>query len=230
MHGLKRFSEDLDFLLFEKDSAFKWDAYLRAISTEFSAFGLSLEIKDRSEVEGNVKKAFLKENSFGKVLKLEYPRSRSDLQKILIKLEIDTYPPIGSVAEPHYLDYPYPFTVVTQDLPSLFAGKCHALLCREYTKGRDWFDFIWYIQNKCQLNYSLLKNALEQCGPYQGQVVDMSKAWLLNEVENKIEQMDWSVVINDVRKFLAKELLHTTDNWNSQLFLAMLKKLDAYLQ
>ena len=224
IHGLNRFSEDLDFILIKKSDDFKWKPYLRAITTEFSAFGLSLEVTDRSQAKGNVKKAFLKENSFGKTLKLGYSRSRSDIQKILIKLEIDIYPPGGSVSQSHFLDYPYPFSIVTQDIPSLFAGKCHALLCREYTKGRDWFDFIWYIQNKHQVNYLLLENALQQYGPYQGQIKDVSKAWLVYELEQKIKQMNWSAAVNDVKKFLPATLVHFTDNWNSQLFLAMLQK------
>jgi len=229
LHGLKRFSEDLDFILLKSNNAFDWGPYLRSITTEFEAFGLSLTVIDRSKADKTVKKAFLKEGSFGKVLNLQYPRSRSDKQNILIKLEIDTNPPNGSMPESHYLEYPYPFSVVTQDIPSLFAGKCHALLCREYIKGRDWFDFIWYIQNQCQINQSFLKNALEQCGPYQNKTIDMSKDWLFNVLEKKINTLDWTVVAADVRKFLPNNLLHSTDNWDAPLFLAMLNKLDRYL-
>jgi len=85
------------------------------------------------------------------------------------------------------------------------------------------------IQNQHQLNYTLLKNALEQCGPYQGQTIYISTSWLLNALEEKIKQMDWPAVVSDVRKFLPNELLHITDNWNNSLFLAMLKKLGSYL-
>ena len=186
MHGLKRFSEDLDFILLKTDHTFNWNPYLRSITTEFAAFGLALEVIDRSEADSAIKKAFLKENSFGKILNLRYERLRSDKQRILVKLEIDTNPPAGSIAETHYLDYPYPFSVITQDISSLFAGKCHALLCRQYIKGRDWFDFIWYIQNQSQINYIFLKNALEQTGPYKNQPIIMSKQWLLTELEKKL--------------------------------------------
>jgi len=160
IHGLNRFSEDLDFILNEPDLTFKWELYLATIKTEFEAFGLSLAVIDRTKASDAIKKAFLKESSFGKILNLQYERARSDTQTINIKLEIDTNPPAGSISETHVLEYPYPLPVITQNLSSLFSGKCHALLCRKYIKGRDWFDFIWYIQRRVQPNYTLLKNAL----------------------------------------------------------------------
>src|SRR3990167_2594550 len=214
IHGLKRFSEDLDFILNEPDQTFKWKLYLSAIKTEFEAFGLSLSVIDRAKASDAVKKAFLKESSFGKVLNLHYERTHSDTKTINIKLEIDTNPPAGSVPETHVLDFPYPLPIIAQDLPSLFAGKCHALLCRKYIKGRDWFDFIWYVQHKIQPNYTFLKNALEQCGPYQGQAINISHEWLTNELAKKIESLNWQAVANDVKRFLPNDFIHTIDAWN----------------
>ncbi len=91
----------------------------------------------------------MKESSFGKVFVFTHPRGSSDKQTIKIKLEVDTNPPAGSEFEKHFIDFPYAFSIVSQDLPSLFASKCHALLCRPFVKGRDWFDFVWYISKKC---------------------------------------------------------------------------------
>lgn len=230
IYGLKRFSEDLDFICLKTNSSFEWQPYFRSINTEFEAFGLSLEVTNRSNANETIKKAFLKENSFGKILNLTYPRSRSDKQKILIKLEVDTNPPPGALFETHYLDYPYPFAIITQDIPSLFAGKCHALLCRKYIKGRDWFDFIWYIQNRHQINYSFLENALMQSGPYREYQIVLTKDWLIKELTKKVTAMDWNAVAMDVKKFLPNEIIHTTDNWNAPLFLAMLDKLNSYLK
>jgi predicted nucleotidyltransferase component of viral defense system len=226
IHGLKRFSEDLDFILNEPSETFKWKPYLTAIKTEFEAFGLSLAVIDRTKASDSVKKAFLKESSFGKVLNLHYERTRSDARTINIKLEIDTNPPKGSVSATHVLDYPYPLPIITQDLPSLFAGKCHALLCRKYVKGRDWFDFTWYIQQKVQPNYTFLKNALEQYGPYQGQTLNVSHEWLCNELAKKIKSLDWQAVANDVKQFLSSDFIHTVDIWSKDLFLGLLRKLN----
>ena len=226
IYGLKRFSEDLDFILNEPNLEFNWETYLTAIKTEFEAFGLSLSVIDRTKATDVVKKAFLKENSFGKVLNLNYEKTSSDKQSITIKLEIDCNPPQGSIPETHVLDYPYPLPIISQDLPSLFSGKCHALLCRKHIKGRDWFDFIWYIQHNTAPNFNFLKHALEQYGPYQGQHIEISTEWLKNELSKKIKSLDWQMVADDVKKFLPSDYLHTLDSWNKDLFLSLLKKLN----
>ena len=226
IHGLKRFSDDLDFILNEPNQTFKWEPYLAAIKTEFEAFGLSLSVIDRAKASDTVKKAFLKESSFGKVLNLHYERTRADTQTINIKLEIDTNPPAGSVPAAYVLDYPYPLPVIAQDLPSLFAGKCHALLCKKHIKGRDWFDFIWHVQHKVKPNYTFLRNALEQCGPYQGQSINISHEWLTNELVKKIKSLNWQAVANDVKKFLPSDFTHVVETWNEDLFLGLLRKFD----
>jgi hypothetical protein len=77
---------------------------------------------------------------------------RTNRPKLQIKLEIDTNPPAGSEYELRYLGFPLPYSVKTQDLPSLFASKSHALLCRKYVKGRDWYDFVWYVSRKVSNN------------------------------------------------------------------------------
>ncbi|MCB1135994.1 MAG: nucleotidyl transferase AbiEii/AbiGii toxin family protein, partial [Chlamydiia bacterium] len=148
VHRLSRFSEDLDFALHNADATFHWPCLFRELEEEFRSFGLHLEASDRSQANQAVKKAFLKEDSFGQVLKLNFPRLRSDPQKVLIKLEVDTNPPSHCTSQISYIDFPYPFSVTCHDLSSLFAGKCHALLCRGFVKGRDWFDFLWYVSRE----------------------------------------------------------------------------------
>lgn len=226
---LKRFSEDLDFVLVEPQNKFLWKPYLLAIKTEFESFGLNCEASDRSEQPGNVKKAFLKEDSFGTILNLKFKRTKSDSKKIVIKLEIDVNPPAGSVYDSHYLQYPYPFSIVSQDSSSLFGSKCHALLCREYIKGRDWFDFLWYIQRKTQVNLALLKNALEQNGPYKGESFVISNEWLIEQLKRKILSVDWAVAKEDVIKFIPKRELHIIAAWNTELFLQVLNSMEKYL-
>ena len=120
-------------------------------------------MKDRSNIENAVKTAFLKADSEGGMLIIK--DLRTNKPKIKIKLEIDANPPQGSVFEIKYLDFPVPFGIKAQDLSSLVAGKCHALLCRNYTKGRDWFDFIWYVSRNTPINFNLLTQAINQIGP-----------------------------------------------------------------
>lgn len=226
VHQLRRFSEDLDFVLLKPSTLFQWQLYLKAIELEFNSFGVNLEIKERVDAKGVIKTAFLKEDSFARILELTYDRLPSDERKILIKLEIDTMPPEGSNFENTFLNYPYPFSILIQDLPSLFASKCHALLCRKYTKGRDWFDFIWYITRKVPINYLLLKNALYQAGPYKEKEIAFSKKWLYKEFEKKILSLDWKSAKRDVENFLQPQDKKFVENWNSDFFQKQIEKIE----
>ena len=226
IYGLKRFSEDLDFILLKPEGSFVWERYLKSVELEFASFGLALEVIDRSQAQGVVKRAFLKETSFGKVLELKHGFLPSDKQSIKIKLEIDVNPPAGSLYETHYLDYPYPFSVVCQDLSSLFAGKCHSLLCRNYNKGRDWFDFFWYISKKTPLNYRLLTSAMFQAGPFAGKEIQIDRDWVVRNLLLKINRLDWKAIRLDIEPFLKPEEQKYIENWNKELFAGLLKKLE----
>ena len=229
VHQLKRFSEDLDFVLLKSSESFQWQQYLKAIEFEFNSFGVNIEIKDRIDAKGAIKTAFLKEDSFARILELTYDRLPSDEQKITIKLEIDTRPPEGSNFENAFLIYPYPFSILMQDFPSLFASKCHALLCRKYEKGRDWFDFLWYLSRNTPVNYLLLKNALNQAGPYKGKKIPYSKRWFHEELEKKINALDWKAAKRDVENFLRPEERKFVENWSKELFQKQIEKIELVL-
>lgn len=222
VHGLNRFSEDMDFVLKQPNPDFKWSLFFHELDLEFSGYGLQLEVKDRSNAESAVKKAFLKEHSFGKVLKLIYERTRSDAQVVTIKLEIDTNPPTKSAFETKVIQFPEPFSIVVQDLPSLFAGKIHALLCREYVKGRDWFDFLWYMSKKTDINLLNLQSALIQQGPWKDTDLTMDLHWVNERLREKIETINWEEAKRDVQPFLRKRQLRTLDLWNKEFFLGFL--------
>lgn len=229
LYQLRRFSEDLDFVLFEPHERFIWKEYLLGIQTEFEAFGLRCVALDRSHVEGAVKKAFIKEDSFGSILNLQFKRTRSDVQRIMIKLEIDVDPPYGSTYDTHYLQYPYPFSIVSQDRGSSFASKCHALLCRQYTKGRDWFDFLWYVQRKTPVNLQLLQNALYQTGPFKGMVIEISTKWLLEHLTKKIQSIDWNVAKNDIAKFIPAKEQYILSSWNKEMYMQVVENMKGYI-
>lgn len=226
IHQLKRFSEDLDFVLLNPSESFKWQSYLKSIELEFNSFGVNLEIKERADAKGVIKTAFLKEDSFARILELTYDRLPSDEQKITIKLEIDTLPPGGSNFENAFLTYPYPFSILMQDLPSLFASKCHALLSRKYEKGRDWFDFLWYLSKRTPINSLLLKSALYQAGPYKEQDVVFSKNWFCKELGKKIATVDWKAAKRDVENFLRVEERKFVENWCKELFQQQIEKIE----
>ena len=226
LYGLQRFSEDLDFALLAPDKNFSFMPYLKNITEELRAFGYQFEIQDRSKAENAVKKAFLKDDSLGKLLTLKktgFPK------KIKIKLEIDSNPPLGVTTEIKYLDFPMPFGIRAKTLPSSFAGKLHALLCRRYIKGRDWYDFIWYVSRKVPINFLLLENALKQNGPWQNQKPNVEKAWLEKQLTTKINELNWSQATQDVTIFIKPQEQASLRIWGKAFFLAELEKLLSYL-
>lgn len=227
LYGLERFSEDLDFILEKPDKDFNWDIYIKSMHEEFSAYGYILEVTNKNKLDKTVRTAFLKADSEGGILILK--DMRTNRPKLQIKLEIDTNPPQGSDYELKYLDFPLLYSIQTQDLSSLFAGKIHALLCRNYTKGRDWYDFLWYVSRKAVVNFTLLNNAVEQAGPWRHQNILVTPEWLLQELKIKINNIDWSEAKNDVARFLRPNELISLGLWSKELFLSRVNKLAGYL-
>jgi len=228
LYGLDRFSEDLDFALLEEDSAFRFEPYLQTLKTEFSAYGYTLTVEDRSTLDRAVKTAFLKDQSIGKQLRFVY-RNPRELAAIRIKLEVDSMPPDGAICESRFMDFPYPFAITVHSRPTLFAGKSHALLCRPYVKGRDWFDFSWYVSQKTPLNFEFLKNALNQYGPWKGQTILADRDWYFMEMEKRIRTLDWEKAKEDTRRFLNPLQERGLEVWSVEFFLSQLQKLKAVL-
>jgi predicted nucleotidyltransferase component of viral defense system len=224
-YGLNRFSEDLDFILKEPNPDFSLQPHLQSLAEELQAYGYRIEVTDRSNAESTVKKAFLKDDSVGKVLQLHHAGRTGPFRKIRIKLEIDTNPPSGSGVELKYLDFPFVSSVTVQDKPSLFAGKIHALLCREYIKGRDWYDFLWYTSQGIDVNYQFLAAAIQQQGPWKGHPILVDRRWCQAAIEKAVMNMDWKATADDVRRFVRSAEHPSLELWSMELFLAQLEKL-----
>ena len=217
LHGIQRFSEDLDFILKKPDTGFEWKPYLEKLLTGLQEFGLDSEAIDRSRMDQEVKRALLKDSSVSNQLNLTFERDHS-ARELRIKLEIDVNPPRGSGFEYSYLEFPLDFEVCHQDLASNFALKIHALLCRPYLKGRDWYDFGWYVRKNIQPNYPHLHAALEQYGPWQGQSQLIDQAWLKNALANKIAAIDWKKAAEDVERFLNDAEKQSLTLWSVRFF------------
>jgi predicted nucleotidyltransferase component of viral defense system len=224
-HGLNRFSEDLDFALQDPDDSFLLEPYLKNVCDELSAYGYAFEIQSRSQSGQAVQKAFLKDDSIGRLLTLNYRPASGPMRKVRVKLEVDTNPPSGAEYESRYQDFPFVSSVTAFDLPSLFAGKLHALICREYVKGRDWYDFLWYTAQRVSPNYGLLASALEQTGHREntGRLTREECAALLEE---KISAIDWDAARTDVERFVKPQEQTSLKLWGEALFLAQCGKLD----
>jgi hypothetical protein len=225
LHGLPRFSEDLGFMLKVPNPEFDWTAYLTKLLDCFEEYGLKSEALPKGRMDNRIKKAVIKDNSDTNQLNLSFYQGHAD-QKINIKLEIDVKPPAESGYAYTYLDFPTDHEVCHQDLSSNFALKIHALLCRGFLKGRDWYDFNWYVKQGVSPNLPHLKNALVQFGPWKGQVdlvVDM--AWLKTTIQEKIDRIDWAEAAADVERFLKPAEVNSLQLWSARFFSAKLKRL-----
>ncbi|MBI1321068.1 MAG: nucleotidyl transferase AbiEii/AbiGii toxin family protein [Candidatus Hydrogenedens sp.] len=223
-HGLSRFSEDLDFMLRAPDPAFRLGGHLTHLADELAAYGYHAEITDRSQAGKAVQTAFVKDDSIGKLIEIRHPERSGPLRKIRIKLEVDTNPPAGSGAVLDYLDFPFVASVSSQDMPSLFAGKVYALLCRAFMKGRDWYDFLWYTSRAAPLNLTFLSSALDQAGPWKGMRVDAGLDWVSEELSRKIRSIDWQSAAAEVAPFIRAHEQASLRLWSEDLFLHQLNK------
>lgn len=217
LHKLPRFSEDLDFILKVADDSFDWGNYLPLLVAGLQEFGLQSEVLDKTRMDRNIRVAVLKENSISNQLNLTFYQGHAN-PMLKIKLEIDINPPAGSGYEYRYLDFPLDFEVCHQDLASNFALKIHALLCRPYVKGRDWYDFNWYVKQRVRPNLPHLQAALHQYGPWQGQSLSVDSEWLHTALLDKIRTIDWNAAAQDVGRFLNPAEKQSLTLWSERFF------------
>jgi hypothetical protein len=228
VNAMPRFSEDLDFLLKTPNARFRWHAYLTQVKRDCDGEGITFESVDRDSCDTTVRKAFLKTDSVGTLLTFQFPFGRHRSRKIRVKLEVDINPPAGSSVETAYLDFPRPAPLTVQTLESGFALKLHALLCRSYVKGRDWYDFLWYMGRQVRPNLPLLANALQQQGPWNGAAPGVTHDWLAEHLAKKIDQVDWILAREDVQRFLPHGEQEALESWDRPMFQYQAARLHAY--
>ena len=232
-HGLNRFSEDLDFALLEKESNFNLEDYFSSLRKEFESYGLdmSVEIKKKDE-STEVQSAFLKGNTLMLMMSF-FPKSEDakkvvSNQKIKIKFEIDIDNPSGGNTEYRYRMLPAPYEVQIYDEATLFAGKIHAILCREYrnhVKGRDYYDYLFYIGKGSAFNIKYLENKLKNTGSYLKDDESLTLDKVKQLLKERFESVDYKSAKDDVSNFIQdKESLNL---WKKELFLSTLDELKA---
>jgi len=123
-------------------------------------------------------------------------------EKLSIKIGVDTRPPAGARSEKRLVTRHVTFLLQYYDLPSLMAGKLHAVLTRKHTKGRDWYDLAWYLSHRPPVapNLVLLGNAL---GQTQGTGRHDPARWAAL-VRDRLAGLDVDAVARDVRPFLER--------------------------
>lgn len=212
LYDLKRFSEDLDFSIIQPDFSFK--KMLETLLKELKLENLNIEFKYKDEK--TVAWAMIKFNDLLHGLDLSLHKN----EKFFIKIEIDKNPPKGYVTEFSVINKEFLIGINHYDLSSLFAGKLHAILCRKYTKGRDFYDLIWYLTRDIIPNYTLLNNVINQTNKNS---ISLDKQSLKELLEEKIINTDFKTVLNDVSPFLIES--KESRFFNVDTFLKLIQQL-----
>jgi len=230
LFGLDRFSEDLDFSLLAPDPDFRLTDYFSFMQAELASFGLNVEIVDKmKKIDTTNESAFLKANTLEQILaiadnqsfKLNLPPNA--VTKIKIETDID--PPPEASTRVGYIDEPVPFAVRSYDSPSLFAGKMHAVLARGWknrVKGRDWYDFVFYVRKGIPLSLSHLEARLRQTGHYKDNVA-LTPDRLSPILLERIDKVDFQAAKLDVERFIPRP--QDLDVWNKDFFRYMAAKI-----
>jgi hypothetical protein len=225
-YGLQRFSEDLDFSLIEPDSSFKLEDYLGAVQDELGAWGFELRVEKKVKSAGSaVQSAFIKGGTLihlMKIMAISPPVSGVPENELLkIKLEVDTDPPAGAGFEVKYRLNPLPFSVRMYDQPSLFAGKLHALLCRGWqqrVKGRDFFDYLWYLSNDIPVNLAHLESRMRQSGHWKA-AEGLTREQLLTLLAERLGSVDFAQAKADAVLFTRDS--RAIELWSQEFFLSV---------
>lgn len=211
-HGLQRFSEDMDFSLLVPNDKFDFTKYFQPIIDEFAIVGREVEIKKKDKKNfGKVESAFLKDNT--DVYDISFQTDKA----IKIKIEVDTQPPLNFRTEQKLLLQPHSFMTRCFTLSDLFAGKMHALVYRGWknrVKGRDWYDFEWYVRNNIPLGFShLAERALQ----FNNEVI--AHETFIKKLKERFASANINQVKSDVLPFIKnpKEL----DIWSNDYFIQL---------
>lgn len=222
-YGLDRFSEDLDFSLMTPDAFFELSRYFTGLEKEARSFGLNVEVSKKDKAnESDIHSTFLKGNTREHLL-MFYPADDAESgvapdEKIKVKFEVDVNPPAHAHFRRTYRLLPVPYEVNLYDEPSLFAGKIHAVLCRGWknrVKGRDLYDYLFYLSRKTPVNLPHLGARLAQTGHLaEGEQLDLAS--LRKMLTERFAAIDFADAKRDVEPFIGDT--RTLDLWGADLF------------
>lgn len=230
-YGLDRFSEDLDFALLIKDKDFDLSKYFPILKDIVKSFGLNVEIELKSKTkDSNVQSAFLKGDTIEHFL-LFYPddlvQGINKNEKVKIKFEIDTMPPGLATYETKFKLLPTPYSIKLYDESSLFSGKIHAVICRSWksrVKGRDLYDYVFYLSRKTRFNLPHLKEKLIESG-YIDQDTEITVDDVKKMLITRFNEIDFEDAKEDVIPFIKD--ISTLDIWAKDFFISITEELHA---
>ncbi len=228
-YGLDRFSEDLDFSLLDKDVDFRLDKYFEVLENEIKSFGLNMSIEQKNKVvDSNIKSAFLKGDTKEHLLKFYSDEIFSNInhnELIKIKLEVDISPPKFATFERKYELLPMPYEINIYDRQSLFAGKIHAILCRNWknrVKGRDYYDYVFYLSRGIKYNHRHLCERLYESGMKDARNYSMDDIRKL--LGEKFNEVDFKKAKEDVMPFIKD--ISLLEIWSKDFFTGITDKLE----
>lgn len=230
LYGLSRFSEDLDFSLLKSDKRFDLSKYNQAIKDELNGFGFDVLVETKiKNTTSNIESAFIKAETKKQFILINIPSEITHrlhhMNNMKIKMEVDINPPLKFATESKILLKPVPFSVKTYQLPDLFAGKMHALLCRPWqqrVKGRDWYDFVWYLSRNTPINLIHLQERLVQSNSYNSKNI-LTLNDLQNMLVTKINETDFENAKKDILPFIKDK--QAIALWSKEFFLTIMKQL-----
>ena len=226
-YGLDRFSEDMDFSLAEPNADFSLEKYFSYVEEAVASHGLEMSVSKKIKAnQTDVQSAFIKGETIIQLITIWDKEERgfpgiAPHEVIKIKMEIDTNPPAGASYDIKYGLRPVPYMVRLYDEPSLFAGKLHAVLCRNWrnrVKGRDIYDFVWYITNRTKVNLFHLQKRLEQTGHWNKEDT-LTIQELRNMLAERFDSIDYEQAKQDVRSFIKTE--EKLQLWGTDFFRAL---------
>lgn len=227
-YGLDRFSEDLDFSLVAPNADFQFNRYFSGVESELAALGLKFSIEGKQKtVDSAIKSAFLKGNTKEHILSI-YDVNTIGInpdEVIKIKFEVDTNPPAFAQFENKYRLLPSPYLVKLYDMPSLFAGKIHAVICRSWknrVKGRDLYDYVFYLSRQAKVNLPHLQARLEDSGAWKNsETLTLEK--LQEMLKERFEMISYEQAKQDVLPFIANPA--KLDLWCKDFFMDITQNL-----
>ncbi len=230
-YGLDRFSEDLDFALIKPNINFDLSKYFTFIENEVKSYGLNLVVNKKEKGEySNITSAFLKGDTMEHVLLFftdnNHQTNNKVLKDIKIKFEVDINPPAGANYELKYQLLPSPYQIRLYDLPSLFAGKIHAILCRKWnlrTKGRDLYDYVFFLSLNTKVNIDLVKNKLIE-SKYIKESDSFNVDILRELLKEKFKEINYDNAREDVKPFIKN--ISSLDLWSKEFFISITDKLE----
>lgn len=221
-YGLDRFSEDLDFSLIESDSTFELSRYFSGLKSELLSLGLQFSIEEKVKSKNSaIKSAFLKGNTKEHILSVYGIKNANinPMEIIKIKFEIDTDPPPFAAFEYKYRLLPAPYKVRLYDMPSLFAGKIHAVLCRAWKnriKGRDLYDYIFFLSKQALVNLKHLESRLKNSSALEKDEVFTSET-LIKMLKKRFKAIDFEQAKQDVLPFISDQ--NKLRLWSEEFFI-----------